>query len=789
MAHSLSILILLFLLRTGSANGTWRSMLPVNISLIRGSHLRHDAFSFSTTHYGLIALRMQYDNGSSPQSWVWRYQANRTQPYLFDTDAKTLLETTDKQTFHISDFCLLTVQNNVYKSIDIYHWSQLPSLVPQALKLPAHSVLTDDQTVILRQDMLLMSVSVTRKGKQEPAVLHVDNASSKHPYFSYIYCPEEYQCSRLGGGMASSSKAVAVFGSVTDTRQVSKHALLIYIRADHDHWEYVASITVADNAYATFINDTVFYYHSNNQLIMLNLVPSQQDGATVWQPSQPLNRHQIADLGPGEAVEHNDFWLLKYDAYTFTLYGVYSDPADVIYTLRDTFEAPVAAARFTRNHTLILLRQDGHVVYFDLLPLRIIPSNPIISTPRHASVRPTRFSTPRTDIFISTPSPESKTLSTMQEMLTIVGAVCGVLGGFVGFVLRKRMHRRRTVMDLDEAQPILGDKDDEPLRKGAGTFTDLFPSPEYLSEPSDDSQDSLGTLSNCADAPVKTEAEQLREGLEHQCFPDDASVLLHAWTERGLDMTSAAECLTVLLEYGADVNHYNPQTGHTPLLNACFYNDVVSIALLLEHRADVNTCDSLGRTPLALACCVGATEAIDVLVYHAPTLTKIPSDNGYLPLHWAVLACEWTGIQILLNASEEAFAVVTGNEGWNCLHLVAREGNVELLQHLLEWNRKEGTLYVIEIDDQGRTPCDIARLSSNQACYDLLLEAVAEVKGEADETDAQLRERLLRNRAMRRYRSRNPKHTGSSSKSFSKGKGRKGKKRSSKAKKRKSSES
>eukprot|EP00730_Choanoeca_flexa_P000850 TRINITY_DN10363_c0_g2_i2.p1 TRINITY_DN10363_c0_g2~~TRINITY_DN10363_c0_g2_i2.p1 ORF type:complete len:132 (+),score=12.33 TRINITY_DN10363_c0_g2_i2:812-1207(+) len=113
----------------------------------------------------------------------------------------------------------------------------------------------------------------------------------------------------------------------------------------------------------------------------------------------------------------------------------------------------------------------------------------------------------------------------------------------------------------------------------------------------------------------------------------------------------------------------------------------------------------------------------------------------------------------------------------------------QLLQHLLEWNRKEGTLYVIEIDDQGRTPCDIARLSSNQACYDLLLEAVAEVKGEADETDAQLRERLLRNRAMRRYRSRNPKHTGSSSKSFSKGKGRKGKKRSSKAKKRKSSES
>eukprot|EP00730_Choanoeca_flexa_P000851 TRINITY_DN10363_c0_g2_i5.p1 TRINITY_DN10363_c0_g2~~TRINITY_DN10363_c0_g2_i5.p1 ORF type:complete len:117 (+),score=8.34 TRINITY_DN10363_c0_g2_i5:812-1162(+) len=62
----------------------------------------------------------------------------------------------------------------------------------------------------------------------------------------------------------------------------------------------------------------------------------------------------------------------------------------------------------------------------------------------------------------------------------------------------------------------------------------------------------------------------------------------------------------------------------------------------------------------------------------------------------------------------------------------------QLLQHLLEWNRKEGTLYVIEIDDQGRTPCDIARLSSNQACYDLLLEAVAEVKGEADETDAQL---------------------------------------------------
>jgi len=118
---------------------------------------------------------------------------------------------------------------------------------------------------------------------------------------------------------------------------------------------------------------------------------------------------------------------------------------------------------------------------------------------------------------------------------------------------------------------------------------------------------------------------------------------------------------------------------------------------------------------------------------------------------------------------------------------------LQTLRKLLAWNRKEGSLYLIDVDAQGLMPEEVAHACGNAECAEVLAADMAkfQASSKAGESLPQLvrgvgcaclhgwpmlppnfclllsltiawlqRDRLLRNRAMRRYRSKHPKQAG-----------------------------
>ena len=61
------------------------------------------------------------------------------------------------------------------------------------------------------------------------------------------------------------------------------------------------------------------------------------------------------------------------------------------------------------------------------------------------------------------------------------------------------------------------------------------------------------------------------------------------------------EFARMLLNRGASINTHNNSYGRTPLHWAVERRNFLTVRLLLEHGADVNACDRLGRTPSQLA--------------------------------------------------------------------------------------------------------------------------------------------------------------------------------------------
>jgi ankyrin repeat protein len=69
----------------------------------------------------------------------------------------------------------------------------------------------------------------------------------------------------------------------------------------------------------------------------------------------------------------------------------------------------------------------------------------------------------------------------------------------------------------------------------------------------------------------------------------------------------------MLLERGARVNAHDNRLGRTPLHWAVGKRNIQGVRLLLEHGADVNALDKLGRTPSQLGSELNADEIVELL--------------------------------------------------------------------------------------------------------------------------------------------------------------------------------
>jgi len=73
-----------------------------------------------------------------------------------------------------------------------------------------------------------------------------------------------------------------------------------------------------------------------------------------------------------------------------------------------------------------------------------------------------------------------------------------------------------------------------------------------------------------------------------------------------------AECMEILISYGADVNSQNDD-GQTPLHAAVHNSDIESARLLLEHGSRLDIKDVHGETPLVLAMSMYHSRMVDLL--------------------------------------------------------------------------------------------------------------------------------------------------------------------------------
>lgn len=160
---------------------------------------------------------------------------------------------------------------------------------------------------------------------------------------------------------------------------------------------------------------------------------------------------------------------------------------------------------------------------------------------------------------------------------------------------------------------------------------------------------SLQVLSQCLDKGVDVEARH----------PEwDVPLLLHAAAH------GQVHCVRKLLKWGADVEA-SDCNGRTALSWAAGlgYHDVV--VALIGERATVHSWDSLGRTPLLLACEKGAAPVVQSLVEHgahpgAITLGTKLSENS-TPLSVAIKRGDTTILKLLLSPAAQSYATARGD--------------------------------------------------------------------------------------------------------------------------------
>ena len=92
--------------------------------------------------------------------------------------------------------------------------------------------------------------------------------------------------------------------------------------------------------------------------------------------------------------------------------------------------------------------------------------------------------------------------------------------------------------------------------------------------------------------------------------------------------------LRALLESGEDVNKKEPKLGRTALHFAAYFDIPVTLKILIEAGADMNTQDREGITPLYLAAQEGNPMIVMELI-KAGADVNLARDDGTTPLHMA----------------------------------------------------------------------------------------------------------------------------------------------------------
>jgi ankyrin repeat protein len=177
--------------------------------------------------------------------------------------------------------------------------------------------------------------------------------------------------------------------------------------------------------------------------------------------------------------------------------------------------------------------------------------------------------------------------------------------------------------------------------------------------------------------------------------------------------------IKVLLDLKADVNTANAN-GMTPLLEAVMRNDVASIKVLLAHGADMETPRPGGFDPLALSIEERKYEAAKTLIDANAKVNVAAGDQRLTPLMIAAAETAPAEGAIFVPSSTRpidiAKALIKGGadvnakdkDGMTALMVAASHNNAPMVGLLLQ----SGANAAVK-NDQGETALDVAKLNGN----------------------------------------------------------------------------
>ncbi len=190
-----------------------------------------------------------------------------------------------------------------------------------------------------------------------------------------------------------------------------------------------------------------------------------------------------------------------------------------------------------------------------------------------------------------------------------------------------------------------------------------------------------GADARLADAAKKMDRPAIRALLEQQHIDVNA---------RQLDGTSALhwaayqddlETVKLLLNARADAKAAN-RYGMTPLSLACTNGNGAMVALLLNAGADANTVLSGGETALMTAARTGKVDAVNVLLAHGADANAKESWLEQTALMWAAAEGNVAAVEALLKAGADLHA--SSKSAFTPLLFAAREGRIGVVKALLK---------------------------------------------------------------------------------------------------------
>eukprot|EP00045_Choanoeca_perplexa_P000966 m.17111 g.17111 ORF g.17111 m.17111 type:complete len:829 (+) comp10650_c0_seq1:73-2559(+) len=219
------------------------------------------------------------------------------------------------------------------------------------------------------------------------------------------------------------------------------------------------------------------------------------------------------------------------------------------------------------------------------------------------------------------------------------------------------------------------------------------------------------------------------------------SFVLEAAMSKPPSLEVAHECISLLLRAGANLEYCDPETGCTPLMAAAKHGNALVFTTLLAMGADASGVDNQGRGILALACLSASPSMLQSLGGMAHFLHSERLDStGKAALHW-LLGVGCPTLLVLYASDLELPLSVVDVEGNTLWHYVVKENRADLIPILLSLNRSEASLLIMELNDAGQSPLQLAQALQADDMV-TTLQPIVESLREGNETDKRLRHRF-----------------------------------------------